>query len=96
LKPARANSLRDPISKKKPKSHHHHKRKGLVEWFKVEALSSSPRTAKKQKTKPKTRQKGCTQWNPGWPQFTKLHISKTKLFLLCHISPSPLSFSGCW
>jgi hypothetical protein len=36
LKPAWANSLRDPISKKK-KQH----KKGLVEWLKVKALSSN-------------------------------------------------------
>jgi hypothetical protein len=40
-KPAWANSPRDPILKKT-----HHK-KGLVEWLKVLALSSSPSTVKK-------------------------------------------------
>jgi hypothetical protein len=42
-KPARANSSRDPILKK-PIT-----KKGLVKWFKVLALSSSPNTAKKKK-----------------------------------------------
>jgi hypothetical protein len=42
LKPAWANSLRDPILK------NHHK-KGLVEWLKVKALSSNPSTEKKKK-----------------------------------------------
>jgi hypothetical protein len=41
-KPAQANSSRDPISKT------HHK-KGLVEWLKVKALSSSPCTEKEKK-----------------------------------------------
>jgi hypothetical protein len=40
-KPAQANSFQDPILKKT-----HHK-KGLAEWLKVKALSSSPSTAKK-------------------------------------------------
>jgi hypothetical protein len=43
LKPAQANSLRDTISEK-----NHHK-KGLVEWLKVQALSSNPSTEKKKK-----------------------------------------------
>jgi hypothetical protein len=44
LKPAWANSLRDSISKKK---------KGLVKWLKVKALSSSPSIKKKKKRKEK-------------------------------------------
>jgi hypothetical protein len=44
LKPAWANSSQDPILKKK-KNH----KKGLVEWFKVQALSSNPHTAKQNK-----------------------------------------------
>jgi hypothetical protein len=43
LKPARVNSLRDPISKNPIK------KIGLVEWFKVEALNSSLSSAKKKK-----------------------------------------------
>jgi hypothetical protein len=38
--PAQANSSQDPISKKP-------KQKGLMEWLKVKALSSSPGTTKK-------------------------------------------------
>jgi hypothetical protein len=41
LKPAPLNSLQNPISKKTQ-----HK-KGLLEWFKVQALSLSPSTKKK-------------------------------------------------
>jgi hypothetical protein len=41
--PALANSLRGPILKKT-----HHK-KGLLEWFKVQAMSSNPSTTKKKK-----------------------------------------------
>jgi hypothetical protein len=41
-KPAWGNSSQDPISKKKLLT-----KIGLVEWLKVKALSSSPRTAKK-------------------------------------------------
>jgi hypothetical protein len=41
-KPAWANSLQDPISKKP------FTKKGLVEWLKVKALSSNPSTTKKQ------------------------------------------------
>jgi hypothetical protein len=50
-KPARANSSQDPISKKNPLQ------KGLVEWLKVKALSSSPSTSKKKskQTTTKTR-----------------------------------------
>jgi hypothetical protein len=44
LKAAQANSSGDPISKKK-KNH----KKGLVEWFKVKALSSSPSTTKQER-----------------------------------------------
>jgi hypothetical protein len=44
-KPALANSSRDPVLKK-PIT-----KKGLVEWLKLEALSSNPRTAKKQTNK---------------------------------------------
>jgi hypothetical protein len=40
LKPARANSSRDPISKKP------FTKTGLVEWLKVKTLSSSPSTEK--------------------------------------------------
>jgi hypothetical protein len=43
-KPAQANSLQDPISRKKI----HHK-KGLLEWHKVLALSSNTNTEKKKK-----------------------------------------------
>jgi hypothetical protein len=42
LKPAWANSSRDPISKIPSQ-------KGLVEWLKVKAVSSNPSAAKKQK-----------------------------------------------
>jgi hypothetical protein len=42
-KPARANSSRDPISKKT------FTKIGLVEWLKVKALSSNTSTAKKKK-----------------------------------------------
>jgi hypothetical protein len=45
LKPAWANSPRDPISKKPIR------KIGLVEWLKVKALSSSPRTSKKKERK---------------------------------------------
>jgi hypothetical protein len=40
LRPARANSSQDSISKT-------HTEKGLVEWLKVKALSSNPSTTKK-------------------------------------------------
>jgi hypothetical protein len=43
-KPARANSSRDPISKKKKIT-----KKGMVAWLKVKALSSNPSTKKKTK-----------------------------------------------
>jgi hypothetical protein len=43
LKPAWANSSRDPISKK-PIT-----KIGLVEWLKMKALSSNPSTTKKKK-----------------------------------------------
>jgi hypothetical protein len=43
LKPAQANSSGDPISKNLSQK----KKKGLVEWFKVKDLSSSPSTTKK-------------------------------------------------
>jgi hypothetical protein len=43
-KPAQANSSGDPISKKI-----FHKKKGLVQWLKVKALSSSPSSAKKRR-----------------------------------------------
>jgi hypothetical protein len=46
LKPAWANSSRDPILKNPSQ-----KKIGLVEWLRVKALSSSPRTAKKKKKK---------------------------------------------
>jgi hypothetical protein len=54
-KPAQANSSRDltlrkPITKKKKK------KKRLVEWLKVEALSSNPSTGKKEKEKRNTKQ----------------------------------------
>jgi hypothetical protein len=45
LKPAWANSSQDPILKKKKI-----RKKGLVEWLKVKALSSNPITAKKKKS----------------------------------------------
>jgi hypothetical protein len=48
-KPAQANSFRDPISKT-PIT-----KKGLVEWFKEKALSSSPSTAKKKKKSPNSK-----------------------------------------
>jgi hypothetical protein len=44
LKPAQANSLRDPILKKPIK-------KGLVKWLMVKALGSNPSTAKRKKKK---------------------------------------------
>jgi hypothetical protein len=44
-KPARANSARDPTLKK------HITERGLVEWLKVEVLSSNPSAAKKKKKK---------------------------------------------
>jgi hypothetical protein len=43
LEPAQANSTQDLISKK-PIT-----KKGLVQWLKVKALSSKPRTAKRKK-----------------------------------------------
>jgi hypothetical protein len=43
-KSAWASSLQDPISK-----NHITKKKGLVKWHKVQALSSNPSTAKKKK-----------------------------------------------
>jgi hypothetical protein len=46
-KPALANSLQDPISKWISKTSITKKR--LVKWLKVEALKSSPNTAKKSK-----------------------------------------------
>jgi hypothetical protein len=46
-KPAQANSLGDPISKKKKKKNLHKNR--AVESLKVKALSSSPSTIKKKK-----------------------------------------------
>jgi hypothetical protein len=48
-KPVWANSSQDPISKR-PIT-----KKRLVEWLKVEALSSSPSTAKKKKKRKKKR-----------------------------------------
>jgi hypothetical protein len=45
LKPAQGNSSQDPISKKKRSI----TKKGLVEWLKVEALSSNTCTVKKKK-----------------------------------------------
>jgi hypothetical protein len=50
-KPARVNSLQDPISKKTlhKKKKEKEKKIGLVEWLKVKALSSSPCTKKKKK-----------------------------------------------
>jgi hypothetical protein len=44
-KPAWTNSSQDPISKKS------FTKRGLVEWLKVEALSSSTSTAKKKEKK---------------------------------------------
>jgi hypothetical protein len=44
-KPAWANGLQDPISKKTIT------KKGLMEWLKVQALSSNPSTTKKKKKK---------------------------------------------
>jgi hypothetical protein len=46
-KPAQANSSRDPISKNVLQ------KIGLVEWLKVEALCSSPSTAKKKEEEEK-------------------------------------------
>jgi hypothetical protein len=43
LRPAQRNSLREPISKN-PIT-----KKGLMEWLKVEALSSNPQYSKKKK-----------------------------------------------
>jgi hypothetical protein len=56
LKPARANSLLDTISKKI-----HHK-KGLVLWLKVKALSSSPGTAKKKENLKSHHEKRLVEW----------------------------------
>jgi hypothetical protein len=50
LKPAQGNSSQDPISKKKRSI----TKKGLVEWLKVEALSSNTCTVKKKKKKKKS------------------------------------------
>jgi hypothetical protein len=47
LKPAQANSSRDPILKNPSQ------KIGVVEWLKVKALSSNPSTAKKKKRVPK-------------------------------------------
>jgi ribosomal protein S19E (S16A) len=47
-KPAWASSSPDPILKKTLQKK---KKKGLVEWLKVKALSSSPRTAKRKRKK---------------------------------------------
>jgi hypothetical protein len=44
-KPAQVNSLQEPILKNS------FTKKGLMEWLKVKALSSSPSTAKKKKKK---------------------------------------------
>jgi hypothetical protein len=44
-KPAQANSSPDPISEKK--THHTKGEGGLVEWLKVQALSSNPSTGRK-------------------------------------------------
>jgi hypothetical protein len=52
-KPAQANSLLDPISKKP------FTKIGLVEWLKVKALSSNSSTAKKNK---KLRDIGLVLW----------------------------------
>jgi hypothetical protein len=46
-KPARANSSQDPVSKRTQR------KTGLVEWLRVQALSSSPGTTKKRKEKKK-------------------------------------------
>jgi hypothetical protein len=46
-KPAWANSLQDPILK------NHNTKKGLVEWLKVKALCSNPRTEKKKTRSPR-------------------------------------------
>jgi hypothetical protein len=51
LKPAQANSSQDPISKK-------FFTKKMVQWLKVEALSSNPSTTKKKK---KTKKKYLTR-----------------------------------
>jgi hypothetical protein len=56
LKPAQANSLRDPILKKT-----HHK-KGLVEWLKVKALSSNLSTKNKVRCLWETSDSGFLQW----------------------------------
>jgi hypothetical protein len=48
LKPARENNFQDPISKKPITD------KGLMEWLKVEALSSNPSTAKHKNKNHKT------------------------------------------
>jgi hypothetical protein len=45
LKPAQANTSRDPISEKKNPT----TKIGLVEWLKAKALSSSPITVKRKK-----------------------------------------------
>jgi ribosomal protein S21 len=58
-KPAQANSLGDSILKKKIIT-----KKGLVEWFKVKALNSSPSTEKKKKKKKKKKKEGEEeQWD---------------------------------
>jgi hypothetical protein len=58
LKPARANSSPDPISKKL------FTEIGLVEWFKVKALSSSPNTTKKKGKRYKNLKKIKANQNP--------------------------------
>jgi hypothetical protein len=49
LKPAQANSSRDPVQKKPSTKKKKKKKIEMVEWLNVKALSSSPRTAKKKK-----------------------------------------------
>jgi hypothetical protein len=49
LKPAGANSSQNPIPKKKKKTFT--QKKGLVEWLKMQALSSNPSTTHKQQQK---------------------------------------------
>jgi hypothetical protein len=55
-KPAQGNSSRHPILKK-PIT-----KKGLVEWLKVQALSSNPRTTKKKKKKRKMPADSTVRW----------------------------------
>jgi hypothetical protein len=61
LKPAWANSLRYPISKK---TYHKKKKTGLVEWLKVKALSSNPSATHTKKIKMNKNKNTFLGWAP--------------------------------